>query len=220
MVFWRSPRLSIFTRKNARKSRKLPQRPRWKGARWACLLATAGLSTGCMTSNDELKFFGNEREITHYRDQTARIDYPNVAQQVPETVTGSQPPRRVRHPKKDEIRELTLEEALRTALLNAEVVRGAQEFMNPGNRLLSNPDFATSIYDVAIQESNQLFGQGGVQAALAEFDATLLSAPDASPVYSTRGSLHFEMGHLELAGADFAKAAELEPENPKHRNNL
>ncbi|MDA0807975.1 MAG: TolC family protein [Planctomycetota bacterium] len=116
---------------------------------------------------------GEDRDLSYYKDQATQVEYPNVAQEQNEAVAGTQEPRRIRHPRKDEIQDVSLEDALRVALQNAEVIRDNASFLNPGNRLLSNPDFASSIYDVAIQESNTLFGQGGVQAALSEFDATL-----------------------------------------------
>ena len=138
----------------------------------ALLAATSTLSSGCMTSNDELFFWGDEREISYYKDQTTKIDYSDVGQESPAEVTGTDEPRRIGHPKKDDIADLKLEDALKTALLNAEVIRDNAQFLNSGNRLLSNPDFTSSIHDIAIQETNTLFGQGGIQAALAEFDAT------------------------------------------------
>jgi len=125
-----------------------------------------------MTGSEELQYMGEDRELSHYRDQDTRIEHPNVGQESPEAVQSSGEPRRIRHLNKDEIQDLSLEESLRTALMNAEVIRDNGQFLNPGNRLLSNPDFAPSIYDVAIQETNTLFGQGGTAAALAEFDAT------------------------------------------------
>ena len=155
--------------------------PAWLPQAWrkriqcALLIATTGLTTGCLSSgNEELQYLvGEDRELSYYRDQATQVEYPNVAQQQNAAVAGTEEPRRIRHPRKDEIQDISLEDALRTALQNAEVIRDNASFLNPGNRLLSNPDFASSIYDVAIQESNTLFGQGGVQAALSEFDATL-----------------------------------------------
>lgn len=127
-----------------------------------------------MSGNDELQYLiGEDRGLLYYKDQATKIDYSNVAQEQSEAVAATDEPRRIRHPRKDEIRDISLEDALRTALMNAEVIRDSAQFLNPGNRLLSNPDFATSVYDVAIQETNTLFGQGGVEAALSEFDATL-----------------------------------------------
>ena len=176
MVFRRCQRLSVNTQNPA------PVRSvAWLPAAWkkriqcALLVVTAGLTSGCLTSgNEELQYLiGEDKELSYYKDQATQVEYPNIAQQQNDAVAGTQEPRRIRHPRKDEIQDISLEDALRVALQNAEVIRDNASFLNPGNRLLSNPDFASSIYDVAIQESNTLFGQGGVQAALSEFDATL-----------------------------------------------
>lgn len=169
-MFWSKPR--FFSLKP--KSQTQASRPRfsvWRRMRWACLIATAGLSTGCMTSNDELKFWGEEREIIHYKDTATNIAYPDVAQASPEKVTAAVSPRRVGELKKDNIENLTLDAALKTAMMNAEIIRDNAQFLSPGNRLLNNPDFVNTVHDIAVQETNTLFGQGGVQAALSEFDA-------------------------------------------------
>jgi outer membrane protein TolC len=126
-----------------------------------------------MTSNDELKFWGEERDIIHYKDTATSIEYASNDQASSEKVTSAQSPRRVGELKKDNIEDLTLDVALKTALMNAEIIRDNSQFLSPGNRLLNNPDFVTTVHDIAIQETNTLFGQGGVQAALAEFDASL-----------------------------------------------
>ena len=126
-----------------------------------------------MSSNDELMFYGDPREIQEYVDQATKIDYSTYDQQSPQSVAASQPPRRIRHPRKDEIRDLSLSDALQKALGNAEIIRDNAQFLSTSNRLLAAPDAVSSIYDIAIQESNILFGQGGVAAALADFDAVL-----------------------------------------------
>jgi outer membrane protein TolC len=176
MVFRRCQRLSVNTR-NAASTRNTPWLPySWrKRIQCALLVATAGFSAGCLSGGDEeLQYLvGEDRDLSYYKDQATQVEYPNIAQEQNEAVSGTEEPRRIRHPRKDEIQDISLEGALRTALQNAEVIRDNAQFLNAGNRLLSNPDFAASIYDVAIQESNTLFGQGGVQAALSEFDATL-----------------------------------------------
>ena len=118
-------------------------------------------------------FYGDPREIQEYVDQATKIDYSTYDQQSPESVAASQPPRRIRHPRKDEIRDLSLSDALQKALGNAEIIRDNAQFLSTSNRLLAAPDAVSSIYDIAIQESNILFGQGGVSAALADFDAVL-----------------------------------------------
>lgn len=182
MVFWKnrksaSPFQSFFRRirtdSNDSKCDRSPRRSIWFRSRWGCLIAATVLGSGCMSSNDELFFYGEPREIQQYVDQATKIDYSTYDQQSPQSVAASQPPRRIRHPRKDEIRDLTLSEALQTALGNAEIIRDNAQFLSTSNRLLAAPDVVSSIYDIAIQESNVLFGQGGVAAALADFDAVL-----------------------------------------------
>jgi len=120
--------------------------------------------------------YGGEADLQYYKDVATSIDYPPSDQETPETVTGAAEPRRLRNRSKDEIREMTLQEALHTALLNSDIIRTSGEFLSPANNLMARPDFAPSIYDPAIQESGFLFGQRGVEAALADFDATLTSS--------------------------------------------
>lgn len=111
--------------------------------------------------------------MRYYRAQATEIDYPVVADQSPPELTGSSPPHTIRDMQRSEIRDMSLAEALHIALMNSEVIRRYGEFLSPGNMLLRSPNFVPSVYDPAIQESGVLFGGRGVEAALAEFDATL-----------------------------------------------
>ena len=179
MVFWKnrksnSPFQRLFSRaftSQTRSSRSsTPRRSIWGRSGWACLIAATAFSSGCLSGNEELTFYGDDREMSHYVDQATKIEYSTYDQESPQSVAASQPPRRVRHPRKDEVWDLTLEQAMQTALGNAEIIRDNTNF---GSQLLGNPDGVSSIHDIAIQESNVLFGQGGVDAALADFDAVL-----------------------------------------------
>lgn len=123
-----------------------------------------------MSGSEELTYYGDDREMEYYVDQATKIDYSTYDQESPQSVAASQAPRRIRHPRKDEVWDLTLEKAMQTALGNAEIIRDNTNF---GAQLLGNPDGVASIHDIAIQESNVLFGLGGVDAALADFDAVL-----------------------------------------------
>lgn len=149
------------------------RRSRWTGAGWACLIAVAGLAVGCKTPEGEpdLKYLGKDRDLQYYREVSTKIDYPDITQDSPAEVTQAVEPRRLKHLSKEDVWNIGLDEALRTALQNAEVIKDSASFLSPGNRLLNNPDFTQSVHDVAIQDTNTLFGQGGVEAALAEFDA-------------------------------------------------
>jgi hypothetical protein len=128
MVFRRCQHLSVNTQKPvpARSAAWLP--PAWRRRiQCALLIAAAGFTTGCLSSGDEeLQYLiGEDRDLSYYKDQATQVEYPNVAQEQNEAVAATQEPRRIRHPRKDEIQDVSLEDALRIALQNAEVIRKA-----------------------------------------------------------------------------------------------
>lgn len=148
----------------------MPLRTVWRPWKWASVVLSGGLLIGCSTSEKKLSYVG-DTDLQHYKDAVTTIDYPTVNQETPDEVSFTDEPRRIRNPRKDEIWNLGLEEALHTALANNDIIRDNGQFLSPGNRLLSNPDFVQSVYDPALQDTNPLFGQNGVEAALSEFDA-------------------------------------------------
>lgn len=136
------------------------------------IVFTSCLLIGCIGGEKKLKYLG-DADLQYYRDTTMQVDYPYIGQESPDSVKLAQEPRRIRDKRKDEIWDLTLNEAIQTSLINSEVIRDSAQFLSSGNTLLTRPDFANTVYDPAIQESGVLFGQRGVEAALADFDATL-----------------------------------------------
>jgi outer membrane protein TolC len=148
----------------------MPLRTIWKPWKWASVVLSGGLFVGCSTSEKTLTYVG-DADLQHYKDVVTSIDYPTVNQETPDEVSYSDEPRRIRKPRKEEVWELRLEEAVHTALANNEIIRDNSQFLSPTNRLLTNPDFVQSVYDPALQDTNPLFGQNGVEAALSEFDA-------------------------------------------------
>ncbi|MBC7819660.1 MAG: TolC family protein, partial [Planctomycetaceae bacterium] len=149
----------------------MPLRTIWRPWKWASVVLSGGLLAGCSTSEKKLSYIG-EADLEHYKDVVTSIDYPAVNQETPDEVSYSDEPRRIRNPRKEEIWNLGLEEAVHTALANNEIIRDNGQFLSPSNRLLTNPDFVQSVYDPALQDTSTLFGQNGVEAALSEFDAT------------------------------------------------
>ncbi|NQV28188.1 MAG: TolC family protein [Rhodopirellula sp.] len=141
----------------------------------------AALFVGCAKVNDLQYLVGEPRtnsedgteELDYYLDHATKIDYPDVYQASPEQVTLSGAPRTIMDLNKDKIRDMALEECIRTALLNTTVIRTKSSFLSPGNAILANPNNATSIYDPSIQASGVLFGGRGVEAALSAFDTSL-----------------------------------------------
>ncbi len=180
MLVWRKNWLSNSVSNESRDTLNAtqPRRSRWTGAGWACLIAAAGLAVGCKTADGEreLKYIGKDRDLQYYREVSTKIDYPDVAQESPQEVTEAVEPRRLKNLTKDQIYDVGLDEVLRASLQNSEIIRDNASFLSPGNRLLNNPDFTSSVHDIAIQDTNTLFGQGGVEAALAEFDANFTTS--------------------------------------------
>ena len=142
-----------------------------------CLYVAAFLS-GCAKVGSLQYLVGESRvspedgteELDYYLDQSTKIDYPSIYQSSPEEVTLSHQPRTIMDLNKDEIRDMSLEECIRTALLNSTVIRAKSSFNSPGNSILANPERSPSIYDPAIQSTGVLFGSRGVESALASFD--------------------------------------------------
>lgn len=133
-----------------------------------CLVVVAG----CNALKTQHYYWGDVSDWTdYYKDVATQIDVPHDHEPVSEKAELTQPPRRVRHPNKDEIWDLRLQEVLRYALENSQIILDRGQFLSPANRLLASPDSNPSIYDTAIQETGILFGQRGVEAALSDFDA-------------------------------------------------
>lgn len=169
MLVWRKHWLNTAT-SNKTQNAPATRKARWAG--WACLIAATSVVVGCKSDGDpQLKYLGKDRDLQYYREVSTKIDYPDVGQESPSQITEAVEPRRLKQLSKEAIWDVGLDAALRTSLQNAEIIKDNASFLSPGNRLLNNPDFTQSVHDVAIQDTNTLFGQGGVEAALAEFDA-------------------------------------------------
>lgn len=144
---------------------------RWtRSIRWINALLVCSSLVSCRNAKP-VSYLG-DAEFTHYRDKMLAIEYPNVDQQTNEDVVNTQRPHTVRDRVQDEIWELTLMQAVHLAVQNNKMIR-----TRAGSAaLLANPSNAPSIYDPALRESGFLFGNRGVEAALADFDATFTSA--------------------------------------------
>ncbi len=79
------------------------------------------------------------------------------------------PPPPLREPTDDELRDLTLAEAIHLALNNSDVIRVDGEFLSPRSNLLQDASRSASIFDVGLQDSGFLFGRRGEEAASADF---------------------------------------------------
>jgi outer membrane protein TolC len=128
------------------------------------------LVAGCNRNPTAVSYLGDP-EQDYYRQHATEIDFPNVCNANPETVTGSEPPHTIDDKEKWEPYEISLMEAMHIGLQNNDIIRTAGQFLISGNGLFTQGERVPSVYDPAIQETGVLFGGRGVEAALAEFDA-------------------------------------------------
>ena len=137
-----------------------------RSIRWINALMVCGVLIGCR-SPQSVHYFG-EADLQHYKDKTLAVEYSNVDQPTPQEVAYSLKPHTLRDRAKDEVWELSLVEAIQTAVTNNKLIRTR-----------SNPQLSVnspSIYDPALRETGFLFGSRGVEAALADFDANITSS--------------------------------------------
>lgn len=141
---------------------------------FAGAISSAALGTllfaGCNRNPAAVRFLG-EPDQDYYRRHATEVDFPNVSNVNPETVTGTEPPHTIDAKEKWEPREITLMEVMHIGLQNNDIIRSAGQFLVQGSPLYTAGERVPSVYDPAIQETGVLFGGRGVEAALADFDA-------------------------------------------------
>ncbi len=120
-------------------------------------LLLAVLGFGCR-SQPEIVF---ESAPSHFEGIVAETQYPDASAAVSPHVRSSPPPRSIREPDAIEFLPIELDEAIRMALANSEVMR------NVGGRVVASGADVKTIYDPAIRSTDPLFGP---EAALSDFD--------------------------------------------------
>lgn len=114
----------------------------------------------------------SDHGVQSFQPFLQQIEYPDVKQaghgpDVVGDLLSTPPPPSVRNPEETPKWELTLEEAIRIALSNSQVIRDL------GGRVIRQPsDAIPTVFDPALRETDARFG---VEAALAAFDAQLFS---------------------------------------------
>lgn len=134
---------------------------------------------GCLTDKAtvcDLQYCDDIEGICDYRDQVASIEYPCIDTPTPEAVASSYEPRNLNRRNEDKPREMTLQEALRTALSQNEIIETSALGGVGSKAVLTNPTAASSVYDPAIQSSGVLFGRRSVETALSDFDTTFTTS--------------------------------------------
>ena len=148
---------------------------RWKRSTATVLLA-ALLSQGCAGPGARLQYLiGEDKTVEHYRDYATSIEYPTESEARESDPNLFRAPRRITSLEEVSQRHIKLDECIKMALSNATILRDDVSFGSPGNALLANPSRVASVYDAAIQDTSFLFGNRGVDAALADFDPIFTS---------------------------------------------
>jgi outer membrane protein TolC len=150
---------------------------------WALLILAAIVAIGCHPTQPT--YFFDDGDLSHYLDVATDIEYPDVAEEPIDEVTGAEAPLTLENASARTDWDLSLEEVIRITLTNSKVLRDL------GGRIASTaPDTISrnvmstqlkTVYDPGLVESgvggvvgSQLSGNG-VEAALSEFDARLRS---------------------------------------------
>lgn len=163
------------------------------------VLCSLTLASGCKPTQP---FFfaedGNilgKGDLSHYINVATEIEYPDVDSLPLDEVTGAAAPLTLANSEHFDVWDITLEEVTRITLTNSKVIRQLGGRISDGgsNIAVATPETlqqgaanAVTTFDPALVESGNGTGTGspfsgtGVEAALAEFDATL----DASATFN------------------------------------
>ena len=156
--------------------------PRTARQLWVALTSISLLASGC--APQQPFYFFEDGDLSHYVGAIQKLEYPDSCEAPLDEASGTTEPLTLSNARFDQIWELSLEEAIRTALENGKVLRNLggrfQSFGGPRPQtgepavsLLTNPQVTPSIYDPAIAETDPF---RGVESALSLFDAQVSSS--------------------------------------------
>jgi outer membrane protein TolC len=130
--------------------------------RW--LTAALAVTAGCAKVH---RFHFQESALpSYYRTVATQIEYPNVKSCLQPQVISTPAPLTMENPAELATRDITLDEAIRTAMQNSEIMRSI------GASVVQAGAGSVSQFDPALTESSP---SAGVEAALSAFDATINS---------------------------------------------
>ncbi len=154
-----------------------------------------------------------KREVTFehradFQPYALEIDYPDTNVQLASAIGDEQPaPFTLREPAPEDIRPISLNEALQTSLRNSEVMRDI------GVRVVAAPQSSSTIYDPAL---TQVFEEAALSAFDAQFTTSLFSGQDdrarnqffpnfaAAQTSTTSSVFNAEINKTAATGARFA----------------
>ncbi len=109
----------------------------------------------------------------YYKDLATSIEYSTTQQERPEVVTASVEPHTIFERRKDQIWDLSLQQALQLALQNNKIIRVAGSVHHAGQRINVQPEQPGHRSTIPpSRRRGVLLGGRGVEAALSDFDAS------------------------------------------------
>ncbi len=156
--------------------------PRLARQLWVALTSLTLVASGCAPRQPF--YFFEDGDLSHYVGAIQKLEYPDSDQPPLDEAAGATEPLTLSNPSFDNIWEVSLEEAIRTALENGKVLRNLggrfasfggprPQTGEPAVSLLTAPTQTPTVYDPAIVETDPF---RGVESALALFDAQLSSS--------------------------------------------
>lgn len=145
---------------------------------WAIVTSLMIALSGCRPQQPF--YLREDGDLSHYLDVATEIEYPDVETSTLAEVTEALPPFTLENVEFADYWDLTLEEAIQTALCNTKVMRSlggryvSSAFNNRSqtgeapDAITLAPDQIRTVYDAAIAESTPF---NGVEFALSAFDA-------------------------------------------------
>ncbi len=128
------------------------------------LLAVITGLQGC--SLRKAKEFQFDPDFSHYQGAATELSTPDVESVSYEEIASTRSPLTLKDDTPPDFWDLTLDEAIQTALSHSQVMRDL------GAMVLQSPDNIRTLYDPAIEETDPRFG---VEAALSAFDTSFES---------------------------------------------
>ena len=114
-------------------------------------LFVSGCSATQKVASRDLQWADGDKPTQWYKDHNTAIEHPLIDNETAEVVQVTQEPRSLQRRVDDEVREMTLDEAILLALQNNKIAETTQIGGVGATFVLSNPDAVRSVYDSAIQ---------------------------------------------------------------------
>lgn len=121
--------------------------------------------SGCKPT-ERFRAWKSSSDVSYFQNFVTQIEYPDLQQAPPPVLVDTPRPLTIENPSELQMVEMTLQQAIQSALASSEVLR------NLGGSVVNAPFGIATQLDPALTDLNPL---GGVEAALAAFDAQVSS---------------------------------------------